>query len=83
MELGGAGGRRPGGGMQNYAESRNAFRFSWIDFNRWTQEEDSSSVHQQWVEEEAEQEQSSKLERMNRAEEKSTRCDWRRKKKNR
>jgi hypothetical protein len=47
--------------MQNYAESRNAFRFSWIDFNRWTQEEDSSSVHQQCeVEEEAEQEQSSK-----------------------
>jgi hypothetical protein len=47
--------------MQNYAESRNAFRFSWIGFNGREQEEDSSSAHQQCeVEEEAGQEQSSK-----------------------
>lgn len=30
--------------MRNYAESRNAFRFSWVDFNGREQEKDSSSA---------------------------------------
>jgi hypothetical protein len=54
MELGGTGGRRTRGRMQNYAQSGNIFQFSWINFNVRKGKDSSSSVHQQCeVEEEA------------------------------